>query len=47
MKNRYKKKKKIKQYMPPVFIPMFLGFPLIRQNWNQLWRLDTLENIKV
>lgn len=47
MKYTRKKRKKVKQYTPPVFIPMFLGFPLVRQNWNQLWRLDDLKEVKL
>ena len=48
-KKRYMKKKKKQQpfrlYTTPKFTPMFCGSPLNKNNWNQLWRWDTLAEI--
>lgn len=46
-KKKFKKKKQIKTFIPPVYVPTFLGYKLKKENWNQLWRLDTLENVTI
>ena len=48
-KNSFKNRNKLKKLVPlfTKITPTFCGFPLITQNYNRLWRWDTLQEIKI
>lgn len=45
-KNR-RRSKKFLSLQPVVHRPTFCGFPIVEKNHNQLWKWDTLENVKL
>lgn len=45
--SKKKRKKQKKAVNLPVTYPTFCGFKIIQNNHNQLWKWDTLENVKL
>ena len=45
MKKKKKQKKQIKHFIPTVWEPSFLGFPLVKSRWNQLWDWKDLSDV--